>query len=333
MKNSPLRGVNLGGWLVLEKWMTPSLFRGTRAIDEYTFMSTVGAKDKLRHHRDTFITEEDFKWLSQNGITAIRLPVGYWIIHPDGPYEAGIEYVDWAFRMAEAYQLKVLIDLHGAQGSQNGHDHSGRAGLAGWFKSNAARMQTIETLVALHKRYRESPAYWGLQLLNEPRVGLLHLKLRAFYRRAARQIDGDARIVYHDAFTPRLLSGALRGDNRAVMDIHLYHMTSIIGRLYSAEQFIDRAGSMYARLLRRLSRQQPVIIGEWSIVLKGESLRHLNSKQALKLMQTFGTEQLAVYEAHSAGWFYWSYKTEGRGIWNFRSLIEDGILTMPAATK
>ena len=26
-----LRGVNLGGWLVLEKWITPSLFEGLEA--------------------------------------------------------------------------------------------------------------------------------------------------------------------------------------------------------------------------------------------------------------------------------------------------------------
>ena len=26
--NHKLRGVNLGGWLVLEKWITPSLFEG-----------------------------------------------------------------------------------------------------------------------------------------------------------------------------------------------------------------------------------------------------------------------------------------------------------------
>ncbi len=29
-----LRGVNLGGWLVLEKWMNQNLFAGTDAMDE-----------------------------------------------------------------------------------------------------------------------------------------------------------------------------------------------------------------------------------------------------------------------------------------------------------
>lgn len=30
-----VKGVNLGNWLVLEKWMSPALFDGTTAEDEY----------------------------------------------------------------------------------------------------------------------------------------------------------------------------------------------------------------------------------------------------------------------------------------------------------
>ena len=58
-----LTGVNLGGWLILERWMTPTLFEGTDAQDEYSFMQTPSAKAKLRNHQKTFITERDFKWL------------------------------------------------------------------------------------------------------------------------------------------------------------------------------------------------------------------------------------------------------------------------------
>ena len=29
-----IKGVNLGNWLVLEKWMSPDLFAGTEAEDE-----------------------------------------------------------------------------------------------------------------------------------------------------------------------------------------------------------------------------------------------------------------------------------------------------------
>ena len=68
MNNTFLRGVNLGGRLLLEKWMTPSLFAGTEAIDEYTFMQTPGAAKKIDEYRRTFITESDFKWLAEHGV-------------------------------------------------------------------------------------------------------------------------------------------------------------------------------------------------------------------------------------------------------------------------
>ena len=32
-----IKGVNLGNWLVLEKWMSPKLFEGTNAEDETYF--------------------------------------------------------------------------------------------------------------------------------------------------------------------------------------------------------------------------------------------------------------------------------------------------------
>ena len=35
MKAMYVKGVNLGNWLVLEKWMSPALFEGTTAEDEY----------------------------------------------------------------------------------------------------------------------------------------------------------------------------------------------------------------------------------------------------------------------------------------------------------
>ena len=39
---SKLRGVNLGGWLVLEKWMVPDVYRGTDAPDEYSLCLALG---------------------------------------------------------------------------------------------------------------------------------------------------------------------------------------------------------------------------------------------------------------------------------------------------
>ena len=121
-----LRGVNLGGWLVLEKWMTPSLFDGLQATDETSYCVELGAsaEQSLKNHWDTFITCEDFAWLAKTGINAVRIPIGHWIFGPDYPYhrsygasshpfvKGGIEILDRAFDWAEAYGLHIVLDLH-----------------------------------------------------------------------------------------------------------------------------------------------------------------------------------------------------------------------------
>ena len=85
---APIRGVNLGNWLVLEKWMEPALFEGYRAEDEDT-LATVAPKDQLaqriRHHRDTYITERDFREIAACGMNLVRLPVPYTVFESEPP--------------------------------------------------------------------------------------------------------------------------------------------------------------------------------------------------------------------------------------------------------
>lgn len=327
-----LTGVNLGGWLVLEKWMTPTLFNGTNAVDEYTFMQTQGAAEKIEKHRKTFITEADFKWLSRNGVNAVRIPVGYWLFDGDEPYTSAITYLDWAMKMANIYRIKVLIDLHGAKGSQNGRDHSGRIGKSDWYKSAEYRKQTIDVLESIAIRYRDEPSLWGIELLNEPKFGLFHFKLRHFHHQAYRRLVQIVRpgtvIVFHDAFTPRLMNGSLPAVNNypVMMDIHWYQFASIWQRWQKVAGYFAKV-QRRAALIRRLQYLQPVIIGEWSVVLSAQILKGLSEEERAEAFRRHGELQLQTYK-HTAGWFYWTYKTEGRGIWHFRSLIEDGVIIL-----
>jgi len=327
-----LRGVNLGGWLLLEKWMTPSLFKGIDAVDEFSFMKTTGAVGKIDKHRREFITEADFKWLAGNGINAVRIPIGYWIIKDDKPYESGIKYLDWAVETAKKYNIFVLIDLHGAKGSQNGHDHSGKVGPSEWFKYSEYRKQTINVLEELVLRYKNDENVWGIELLNEPRIGLFHFKLRTFYKDAYKRLSATARpgmnIIFHDAFTPRLMSGAIKGSTKypVVMDIHLYQFTVLFPWLYNLESYFKKV-QRRSKLIDRLQKNQPVIIGEWSVTLSGKILDGRTKTQEKDTFKHHADLQLKAYE-NAAGWFYWTYKTEGRGIWHFRSLVEDDVITL-----
>ena len=112
-------GTNLGNWLVLEKWMQPFIFQGTGAEDE-TWLNRNVPKEKLwpmmKQHRDTYVTEEDFRNIASHGLNTVRIPVPYFIFGDREPYSGCIEYLDKAFEWAEKYGLKVLVDLHTAPG-------------------------------------------------------------------------------------------------------------------------------------------------------------------------------------------------------------------------
>lgn len=326
-----LRGVNFGGWLVLEKWMTPSLFAGTDARDEYSFMQTRGAKAKIEQHRKSFITEKDFRWLRDHGINAVRIPVGYWIFDDD-PFMPCITHLDWAVKVAGQYGLKVLIDLHGAPGSQNGHDHSGRIGKSLWYAKKRYRKQTVDTLVRLAERYRDQSQVWGLELLNEPKASLFHSKLRRFYEQAQRAVLKVARpglhIVFSDAFRPRLLTGALLPKKHfpVVMDIHWYQFGWWHQDRRPLRKYF-RLVQKRATLLRTLQREQPVIIGEWSGVISHEVMYKLTPDEQKAAQKQHIELQLQTYEV-AAGWFYWSYKTEDGGVWSFRDMVESQALML-----
>lgn len=325
-QNSPLRGVNLGGWLLLEKWMTPSLFAGTSAIDEFTFMGTPQAEQKLDHHRKTFITEADFAWLQDHDITAIRIPVGYWVLQNDPPYVSATRYLDWAMVMASKYSLQVIIDVHGLPGSQNGRDHSGRQGKAEWYTKPSFRRQSLSILEDIARRYQGHPQFWGLQIINEPRFGLFQFKLRRYYREAgarlSRILQKHTRIIFSDAYTPRLLSGALKNcSHPVVMDVHLYHMTTPLARYLSLDWYFQKLARR-KKMLNRLSRDQPLIIGEWSGVFRHATVQQLTNDQKHRLTKCHIAAQQKLF-ANTAGWFYWNYKTEAAGGWNYRSVTAE----------
>ena len=132
---SKLRGVNLGGWLVLEKWMVPEVYDGTEAQDEYSFSLGLGnqAESRLDRHRETFITAADFRWIR----TGLECRPFAGRLLGAGSAETlcrMFPVIDFALDQCQRNGLKLLLDLHGAPGSQNGWDHSGRSGPINWHK-------------------------------------------------------------------------------------------------------------------------------------------------------------------------------------------------------
>lgn len=100
-------------------------------VDEWTFGSLQNrgtATTALTNHWNTWITEADFAAIAAAGLNHVRLPIGYWAfeVGPGEPYIQGqLAYLTKAITWATNNGLKLIIDLHGAPGSQNGFDNSG----------------------------------------------------------------------------------------------------------------------------------------------------------------------------------------------------------------
>ena len=154
---SQIRAVNLGGWLVLERWMRESLFEGVSGQDETQFCLQVPDKKvKLEAHRASFITEEDFKWIADHGLNTVRLPYPYWLFGDIEPYVGCVEWLDKAMDWAAKHQLQVLLDLHTAPGCQNGFDNGGQLGVLTWHTDPKNLDLTLDILVKVAQIGRAS---------------------------------------------------------------------------------------------------------------------------------------------------------------------------------
>ncbi|PQE18820.1 glycoside hydrolase family 5 protein [Rutstroemia sp. NJR-2017a WRK4] len=257
---TPVRGVNIGGWLVLEPWITPSIFQSVDQslgiVDEFTLTAQLGpekALEILQPHWDSWCTLDDFQKIANAGFNLVRIPIGYWAyaLYDGETYTQGAApYMDAAIDWARQTGLKVWIDLHGAPGSQNAFDNSGhRKATPGWQQGGTVA-QTLEVLNTITKKYAQTSyqdVVVGIELLNEPANWALNFDtLEQFYRDGYGQVRAvsDSPVIIHDAFyQPDTWNNILNpGDNGAtnvVVDHHEYQVFSNSLVAMSGAQHID----------------------------------------------------------------------------------------------
>lgn len=298
-----INGVNLGNWLVLEKWMKPGIFAASGEADEiWLHRATESAELEalLTRHRDTYITEADFRNIAAHGCNLVRIPVPYFIFGDVSGHPGCIEYLDRAFDWAERTGLKILIDLHTVPGSQNGFDNGGLTGVVRWHHSPRAVAYALNVLACLARRYRDRTALFGIEVLNEPidwltyatssssrqakdnfearRSGPIPMVfLKRFYRESYRRLRPilaeNQVIVFHDGFRlGRWRDWFVREGMRGVMlDTHIYLIMAEHFPLFRMipERWMMSCYRLFVRWnerrIRRAARYTPVIVGEWCV--------------------------------------------------------------------
>jgi glucan 1,3-beta-glucosidase len=325
-----IRGVNAGSWLVLERWMNPStgVFSGLSDSinDEYQlceFLGYTAAEQRLRAHWDTWITEEHFAFWASTGLNHVRLPIGYWAldIQPGEAWVSGSwDYVVKAAEWCKKYQLQLMIDLHGAPGSQNGWDHSGRSGTVGFFTQE--NIQRAVRVIGRIAEWSNLPEWRDtvtiIQLINEPtlwddynvRLGLLKDYYGLAYHEV-RKYNSDVVVAVADAFIGAdnwYYFSELPEYNRVMLDIHMYQVFGDEWRNMTCAEHGDYPCTYHDRLTAA-NEKLWTIVGEFSLATPGE----FNCDgQAY-----FARQQIGAFEK-AEGWFMWAhYNGQNMREWSF----------------
>ena len=296
-----IKGVNLGNWLVLEKWMSPALFDGTTAEDEYylpTQLSKEAYEARIQIHRSEYISERDFATIARMGLNTVRIPVPYFIFGDRLPFPGCINELDKAFSWAEKYGLRILIDLHTVPMSQNGFDNGGISGVCRWSQIPEEVDYVIRLLGKLAERYGQREGLWGIEPLNEPITeplwSIMNVSkrfpavdaqlaagsapntmefLREFYERAydvikPRLAEGK-KIVFHDAFRLKDWKAFLTREKflgSVVLDTHQYLMfAEMYGCEQTVESYVNYIRDNWAKDIAEVQAYVPVVVGEWCI--------------------------------------------------------------------
>lgn len=295
-----IKGVNLGNWLVLEKWMSPSLFEGTDAEDEYGLPQKLQREvyeARIQIHRSEYITERDFATICSWGMNAVRIPVPYFIFGGCPPFIGCVKELDKAFNWAEKYGLQILIDLHTVPGSQNGFDNGGISGICKWAQQPESIEFTLHVLERLSERYGQRKGLMGIQIVNEPNTesswDIFNISeryqpadakmaegsapvsfefLKEFYveayRRMRKYLPIEKAVVFHDGFDIFQWKDFMQEQEfqNVILDTHQYlMMAETDGCEQTVEGYVSYIEKHYEKAVEEMQQYFPVICGEWCL--------------------------------------------------------------------
>jgi hypothetical protein len=205
-----LQGVNLGGWLMIETWMTPADSSGLR--DNYSIIQTLdrrfGVTEEqrlLRLYERSWITSKDLDNIKAQGLNLIRVPV-WWLNFEttEGKWRASdaFEMLDWVVKEAGKRGIYTIIDMHGVVGGQWAVQSAGQSANTYW--SNTAAQQATQILWSrIARHYAGNSDVMGYDLINEPAGAPRGEAVQAVYDNlyhTIRKVDPDHIIVMEGCF-------------------------------------------------------------------------------------------------------------------------------------
>lgn len=305
-----LRGMNLGGWLMMEGYIL-----GGRNIPEHEFKQRfqriygkAGLKELECLFRKNFIGEKDFQIMRDLGFNTLRIPFHFRLAQDRDSFG----FIENAVRLCSKYQLYCILDLHAAPGSQNADWHSDSSGSALFWREKKHQEKFIRIWQEIAERFKDNSTIAGFDLLNEPVYPDQDAILR-FYQtvvKAIREID-PGRIIFLEGnhWAQEIEFFGKPWAEQLVYSIHFYapldFTFAFVRNLKypSGEVNLKRQLLCYYRLKEKW--QVPIYVGEF-----GQNSRCPYCHRELKWLK----DCLGIFQEYGFHWSYWTYKAAAGAI-------------------
>lgn len=300
-----LRGTNAGGWLVQEDWMNP-----TNASDQKTMMTTLanrfGAskRDELvSTYENNYWTTQDFDNCAEMGMSVIRLPFTYMNLCDDnGNLKSNaFDRLDWFVQNCSQRGMYVILDMHGAFGSQNGMDHSGDINDGKQLYYNQSNKdKTLNLWKKIAEHFKGNPAVAAYDILNEPGIKAaatysLHWDFYNEIYNTIRSKDSNHIIIMESCWdADNLPRPSQYGWTNVAYEYHYYP--------WSAQNSSDAQKSYFSGKVSDIANHNygvPTFVGEFTCFEQAEGWK----------------AAMSTFNGQGWHWTTWSYKVTGNSSW------------------
>ena len=306
-----LFGVNFGGLFVHEPWMSP-LAGANSEWDSRTLLiqrfGAVQAQKLLDTYWDSWATAADFKNMAAEGLNCVRMPVyfldymddnGVW--RKDSAGNIDFHRIDRLVADAKQAGVYTVLDLHGAPGSQNGNQHSGKQTGANLYTTARYQEMFVDFWATMAAHFKDENAVAGYDLLNEPSQNfpsamgqnVVDLYDRAY--KAIRKVDDNHVIFMEATWTWNLLPDpAAKGWSNVSYSLHYYKWEQN-GDYAAMKTFLDQKFTDAKKW--GVQYKVPHFAGEFTLFTNPQ-------------VWDYGMTRMAKEDWH---WTIWSYKVTGNG--------------------
>jgi endoglucanase len=174
-----LKGLNLGGWLVMEPWMCPADSGGLpdtySIITELDSRFGVAAEQSLiTTYQTNWITTADLDNIKNGGFNCVRVPVWWGNFYSitnttsSGWRSDAFTVLDWLVTNCASRGIYVVIDMHGVVGGQSTSDDTGQQNQNQYWTSSVDQGETAYMWTQIATHYNGNSTVAGYDLINEP---------------------------------------------------------------------------------------------------------------------------------------------------------------------